>query len=313
MENLFLIELNRILNSNQIKVKERMENHTSLHIGGEADYVVFPSSPDEIREVILLCGRTVLPYYVMGNGSNLLVQDCGFRGLVIKLAGNFSKVSVNEDGTVFAESGVLLSKLANIIAQHSLTGFEFASGIPGTLGGAVTMNAGAYDGEMKQYLVWAKVMDETGEISVLNNKQLELGYRSSILQRKKLVVLEAALKFTKGDKEQISSRMKELNLQRSKKQPLDQYSAGSTFKRPAGYYAGKLINDSGLKGYQVGDAAVSEKHCGFIINKGNASAEDFKCVMQDVIRIVEEKYGVRLEPEVKCLEEEKPDCREEDL
>lgn len=306
MEDQFLIELNRILNSDRIRIEERMDKHTSLHIGGVVDYIVFPSSSDEIREVIRLCRRMAVPYYVMGNGSNLLVQDQGFRGLVIKLASNFSKVTVNEDGIVIAEAGVLLSKLANIIARRSFTGFEFASGIPGTLGGAVTMNAGAYDGEMKQYLVWAKVMDETGEITVLSNEQLELGYRSSILQRKKLIVLEAALKFTIGNKEQIFSRMRELNLQRSEKQPLDQYSAGSTFKRPAGYFTGKLISDSGLKGYCVGDAAVSEKHCGFIINKDHASAEDFKSVMQDVIRIVEEKYGVKLEPEVKFLEEDKP-------
>lgn len=303
MEDGILLELNKILRPDQIKIKERMDMHTTLHIGGEADYFTAPESPEEIKAVICLCRQKNLPYYIMGNGSNLLVSDLGYRGLIIKIAGNYAGVTFGSDGTVTAQSGILLGKLANDIARHSLTGFEFASGIPGTLGGAITMNAGAYGGEIKQCLVMAKVMDEEGEIFELSNEQLGLGYRSSILQKKRYIVLEAVLKFAGGDMEQIFDLMKELNRQRAKKQPLDSYSAGSTFKRPPGYFAGKLIADSGLKGYQVGDAAVSVKHCGFIINKGHASAKDFISVMQDVIKTVEEKYGVTLEPEVKYLGE----------
>lgn len=301
MEDLFYQKLTDILPKEQIKRKEAMENHTSLHIGGEADYFVTPVNNREIRDVLLLCKRENLPFYIMGNGSNLLVSDRGYRGLILKLGEDFASVDIKEDGTVTAQAGILLSKLANAVAEQSLTGFEFASGIPGTLGGAVTMNAGAYDGEMKQCLTGARVMDEEGNILKLNLEELKLGYRSSILQTKHYIVLEADIKLTGGDKSKIREKMNDLNRQRREKQPLDQYSAGSTFKRPVGYFAGKLINDAGLRGYQVGGAAVSEKHCGFIINKENATAKEFLSVIEDVIRIVEEKSGVRLEPEIKYL------------
>lgn len=303
MEDQFYQELTRILPQNQIKQKERMENHTSLHIGGEADYFVTPTSANEIKAVLCLCNQENIPSYIMGNGSNLLVSDEGYRGLVLKLGEDFSYVSVREDGTVTAQAGILLSKLANEVARNSFTGFEFAAGIPGTLGGAVTMNAGAYDGDINQCIVSAKLMDAEGNIHCFNKEELELGYRSSILQRKNYILLEAEMKFKKVDMQEILHRMKELNTQRRDKQPLDQYSAGSTFRRPEGYYTGKLVNDAGLRGYQVGGAAVSEKHCGFIINKGNATAKDFLTVIQDVVRIVNEKFGVRLEPEVKYLGE----------
>lgn len=301
MEDLLLKELYKILKKEQIKIKEPMSQHTSLRIGGEVDYMVFPSCVDEIRQVVLLCKTHNIPYYIMGNGSNLLVSDMGYRGLIIKLASNFSDVVVNDDNTVHAQAGVLLSKLSSVIAREELTGFEFAAGIPGTLGGAVTMNAGAYGGEMKQCLLSAKVMDSEGEIFTLDNEGLKLGYRSSILQKNNLCLLEAVMKFNKGDKQQIWDKIHELNSQRRLKQPLDQFSAGSTFKRPQGYFAGKLISDAGLKGYQIGGAAVSEKHCGFLINKDNASAKDFMALIKDVSRIVYEKFGVRLEPEVKFL------------
>lgn len=301
MSDLFLSELHNIFENDQIKIKEPMSQHTSLHIGGEADYLVLPSCVDQIRQVILLCRKHKFPYYVMGNGSNLLVSDSGYRGLIIKLCDNFSEISIGEDGAVKAQAGVLLSKLSHAIAEQSLTGFEFAAGIPGTLGGAVVMNAGAYDGEMKQCLLSATVIDSAGEIRVLSNEDLKLGYRSSILQNSDLCVLEASMKFVKGDKRAIMDKIRELNYQRRLKQPLDQYSAGSTFKRPEGYYAGKLISDAGLKGFQIGGAAVSEKHCGFLINKDNATAKDFMALINEVTRIVEEKFGVRLEPEVKFL------------
>jgi UDP-N-acetylmuramate dehydrogenase len=303
LEDQFYRELIQLLPQHQVKTKERLENHTSLHIGGEADYFVTPSKSEEIREVIRLSKNENIPYYIMGNGSNLLVSDQGYRGLIIKLSEEFSSIWFEENNIVTAQAGVLLSKLANDIAEHSLTGFEFAAGIPGTLGGAVTMNAGAYDGEMKQCLISAKVLDEEGNIRTLSKEDLELDYRSSILQKKNYILLEASIKLEKGDLQQIKDKINDLNSRRRDKQPLDQYSAGSTFKRPKGYYAGPLINDAGLRGYQVGGAAVSEKHCGFVINKDHATAQEFLTVVNDVIRIVDEKFGVRLEPEVKFLGE----------
>jgi len=272
-----------------------------LHIGGEADYLVTPTNIDEIQAVIYLCKSENMPYYIIGNGSNLLVSDQGYRGVIIKLCDDFSSICINDENNITAQAGVLLSKLASVAASLSLSGIEFASGIPGTLGGAVTMNAGAYDGEMKQCLVKAKVLDENGIIHELNNQELELGYRTSILQKKNYILLESELALKKGDEQNIRLRMKELNSMRREKQPLDKYSAGSTFKRPQGYYAGKLINDAGLRGYQVGGAAISEKHCGFAINIDNATAKDFLKLIEDVSRIVEEKFNVKLEPEMKFL------------
>jgi len=303
LEEHFFQKLNHILPQNQIRQKELLKNHTSLHIGGEADCFVTPAGIDEIKNVLNLCKQENMPYYIMGNGSNLLVCDEGYRGLILKLGEEFSFIWVKEDGTVTAQAGVLLSKLANIVAKNNLTGFEFAAGIPGTFGGAVTMNAGAYGGEMKQCITGAKVMDEEGNVHLLNKDELELGYRSSILQKKNYILLEADMKFETGNSHNIFGKIHDLNAQRREKQPLDQYSAGSTFKRPQGYFAGKLINDAGLRGYQVGDAAVSEKHCGFVINKGNATAKDFLTVVNDVTGIVKDKFGIILEPEIKYLGE----------
>lgn len=299
--SLFEKELYRIFNADQIKKNEPMSKHTSLHIGGKADYMVLPSSIEEIRCVIRICRKYNMPYYVMGNGSNLLVSDLGYQGLIIKLSDRFSDVKVTEDGTVNAQAGVLMSKLSDVIAAHELTGFEFGAGIPGTLGGAVAMNAGAYGGEIRQILTSAVVIDRDGNIYTLDNEALEFGYRSSVLQKKDLCLLEATFKLSKGERQQILDKIDELNSLRQLKQPLDKYSAGSTFKRPEGYFAGKLISDAGLKGFQIGEAAVSEKHCGFLINKGNASAKDFMMLIKEVIRIVYDKYGVELEPEVKFL------------
>lgn len=303
MEDQFYQKLSQILPKEQIKLKEPMVNHTSLHIGGEADYLVTPVTSKQVHDIVSLCKHENLPYYIMGNGSNLLVSDLGYRGLIMKLGEEFSSVCVKEEDQVTAQAGILLSKLANIVAAHSLTGFEFASGIPGTLGGAVTMNAGAYDGEMKQCLTGARVMDQEGNLLELKAEDLKLGYRTSILQTNHYILLEADMKFVHGDEKQIRDKMNDLNRQRRDKQPLDQYSAGSTFKRPQGYFAGKLISDAGLRGYQVGGAAVSEKHCGFLINKDNATAKEFLTLVADVIRIVDEKFGVKLEPEVKFLGE----------
>ena len=299
--DLFLNELKNIFLDKQIKQKEPMSKHTSLHIGGDADYMVLPYSIDEIKRVVLLCKSHNMPFYIMGNGSNLLVSDLGYPGLIVKLSGGFSNVEVSEDGIVRAQAGVLMSKLSNVIARYELTGFEFGAGIPGTLGGAVTMNAGAYGGEIKQVLLSATIIDREGEVQTFNNEALQLGYRSSILQKQDLCLLEATMKLSKGNKQEILDRIQELNSLRQEKQPLDMHSAGSTFKRPEGYFAGKLICDSGLKGFQIGGAAVSEKHCGFLVNKENATAMDFMTLIKEVIRIVDEKYGVILEPEVKFL------------
>jgi len=303
LEDQFYQKLILTVPQENVRLKEPMENHTTLHIGGPADYFVIPAETQEVSAIVCLCKKENMPYYLIGNGSNLLISDLGYRGLILNLGDDFSAARISDDGMITAQAGILLSRLANFAAEKSYTGLEFASGIPGTLGGAVTMNAGAYDGEMKQCMVSAKVMDEGGNILDLNMDELELGYRSSILQKKNFILLEASIGLTKGEKQQIRQKMNDLNSQRREKQPLDQYSAGSTFKRPQGYFAGKLINDAGLRGYQVGGAAVSEKHCGFVINKDHATAKEFLTVVEDVIRIVDEKYGVRLEPEVKFLGE----------
>ena len=303
MEDLFYQKLILTVPEEHIRLGELMEKHTTLHIGGEADYFAVPTDSDEVHALVCLCKRENMPFYIMGNGSNLLVSDLGYRGLVIQLGDNFSGVWAAEDGTVTAQSGISLARLAAVAADNSLTGLEFASGIPGTLGGAVTMNAGAYDGEMKQCLTKAKVMDEEGNILMLTLEELELGYRTSILQKKNYILLEAGMQLAKGDADRIRQKMNELNAQRREKQPLDKFSAGSTFKRPEGYFAGKLISDAGLRGFQIGGAAVSEKHCGFVINKEHATAQEFLNLVKEIIRIVDEKFGVRLEPEIKLLGE----------
>ena len=301
MEDLFYQKLIRIIPKEQIRLQEPMEAHTSLHIGGKADYFVTPSDTEEIKQLVMLCRQEKMPYYIIGNGSNLLVSDQGYRGLILQLGDGFSRIWQKADLCMTAQAGVSMARLANAAAEHSLTGLEFASGIPGTFGGAVTMNAGAYDGEMKQCLTGARALDEEGNVIELNKEELELGYRTSVLQKKNYILLEADLQLSKGDITAIRQRMNELNTQRREKQPLEKFSAGSTFKRPTGYFAGKLINDAGLRGYRVGGAAVSEKHCGFLINLDHATARDFVTLIDDVIRIVEEKFGVRLEPEVKFL------------
>ncbi len=301
MEDLFYQKLIRIVPEEHIRQQEPMEAHTSLHIGGKADYFIMPSDTEEIKQLVMLCRQEEMPYYIMGNGSNLLVSDQGYRGLILQLGEEFSKLWYKEDGRMTAQAGVLMARLANAAAEHSLTGLEFASGIPGTLGGAVTMNAGAYDGEMKQCLTGVRVLDEEGNVIELNREELELGYRTSILQKKNYILLEADLQLSGGDSVAIRQKMNELNAQRREKQPLEKFSAGSTFKRPTGYFAGKLISDAGLRGYRVGGAAVSEKHCGFLINLDHATAKDFLTLIDDVIRIVQDKFGVRLEPEVKFL------------
>ncbi len=304
MKEAFYQKLKSIIKDNQIMMEEPLARHTTFEIGGLAQFLVLPETASQVAAAVKLCQEENMPYYIMGNGSNLLVGDKGYQGTVIKLSRAFSKTTIDrEQYIVRAQAGVLLSGLAEEAAEQGLAGFEFAAGIPGTLGGAVTMNAGAYDGEIKQSIVKTVVLDQTGGILKLNKEELKMGYRKSIIQVNKYIVLEAVFCFSPGNKEDIKNKINELNARRREKQPLEYPSAGSTFKRPAGYFAGKLIMDSGLRGYQVGNAQVSEKHCGFVINKGGATALEVKTLISDVIQIVYNKFGVVLEPEVKFLGE----------
>ena len=279
---------------------ELMKNYTTFKIGGKADILVRPKTYEQIGEVINLCKKHEVPYYVLGNGSNLLVSDEGYRGVILHVYNQLSDIKV-EENCITASAGAILSKVATVAMENNLTGLEFAHGIPGTLGGAIVMNAGAYDGEMKNILISCEVMDEQGNVITLSNEELELGYRTSMIQKKNYIVLSATMVLNKGEKEKIKAYMKELMLRRKEKQPLDKPSAGSTFKRPEGYFAGKLIMDSGLKGYQIGGAKVSEKHCGFVVNAGNATCKDVEDLIAYVQKTVKNKFNVELEPEVKLL------------
>ena len=291
-----------LLGKDRVLVDEPMKRHTTFRIGGPADFFLLPSTVDEVRGILEICREEELPYFILGNGSNLLVSDKGYRGVIIQLYRNFSNISV-EGNEICASSGALLSQIAAAARNASLTGFEFAGGIPGTLGGAVFMNAGAYGGELKDVLKEAVVMTEQGEILTLPVEKLDMGYRTSRIKKAGYLVLEASLVLEQGDMDKIRDTTKDLTEKRVSKQPLEYPSAGSTFKRPEGYFAGKLIMDAGLRGYQVGDAQVSEKHCGFVINKGNATAADVLTLIENVREKVQEQFGVTLEPEVKFLGE----------
>ena len=291
-----------LLGRDHVLTDEPMKQHTTFKIGGPADYFLVPETGEEVGEIIKICRKTDTPYFILGNGSNLLVGDGGYRGAVIQVYRNMSAVTV-EGTTITAQAGALLSAVAAAAKNASLTGFEFAGGIPGTVGGAAVMYAGAYGGEMKDVLVEVTVMDAEGKIFAIPAEKLELGYRTSVIKKAGYIVLETKIRLKEGDQEAIRERMKELTIQRTTKQPLEYPSAGSTFKRPEGYFAGKLVMDSGLRGYQVGGARVSEKHCGFVINAGDATAKDVRTLMDNVRDIVYEKYGVTLEPEVKFLGE----------
>ncbi|GMQ60213.1 UDP-N-acetylmuramate dehydrogenase [Vallitalea sediminicola] len=295
-------ELTKEIRKENVGKDERMAKHTTFRVGGNADLFISPSNVNELSHAIKTCKTFNIPYYIIGNGSNIIVKDNGFRGAIIQVYKNFNNVTI-EDNTITADAGILLSRLAKLIANESLEGFEFASGIPGTLGGAVYMNAGAYGGDMSKVIVSADVIDEKGDIITLSNEELKLGYRTSIIQQNNYIVLNAVLKCKKGNKEKIKRLIEELNSKRKEKQPLEYPSAGSTFKRPEGYYSGKLIMDSGLRGHQIGNAQVSEKHCGFIINKGTATADDIINLIDYVKNTVKDKYDVNLETEVRIIGE----------
>ena len=303
MEGDILSSISEIIDEKRILRNEPMKKHTTFRIGGPADVLVKPATITEIEQVLQCCEEQAVPYYVVGNGSNLLVGDEGIRGVVLQLGNDFSEVEVCEDDTIWVQAGCMLSKVANLAAAHGLTGMEFAAGIPGTIGGAVMMNAGAYGGEMKDIIECVTLLTPDREVLILPQDQMEFGYRESIVSKENYIVLEAKLRLQKGEPEAIEAKMKEYSEARRSKQPLEYPSAGSTFKRPEGYYAGKLIMDAGLAGYRVGDAQVSEKHCGFVINCGQATAKDVTAVMNDVIHRVAEAYQVELEPEVRKIGE----------
>ena len=300
LKNDMFEKLSRIIDKKNIYINEPMKKHTTFRVGGPADYFVLPTEVSQIINCIQLCKEEQIPYFILGNGSNLLVSDKGYRGVVIQIYKNMNHIQI--DGhKIKAQAGALLSQIAKKALDAGLSGFEFASGIPGTLGGAAVMNAGAYGGEMKDILTSVTVLDENGQILHLEAKDLQLGYRTSIIKEKGYVVLEVELELQMGDPTQIQKRMEELKGQRVTKQPLEFPSAGSTFKRPVGYFAGKLIQDAGLRGFQIGDAQVSEKHCGFVINRGNATASEIAELIREVQRRVWENSGVHLETEVKFL------------
>ena len=284
--------------SDRVLLEEPMKRHTTFRIGGPAEVFVMPGNLEEMQRILEICRTEDLPYFILGNGSNLLVSDRGYRGVVIQLDRNFGEVKV-EGTEIHASAGALLSTIAVAARRASLTGFEFAGGIPGTLGGAVVMNAGAYGGEMKDVLRKVMVMDQSGKVFEIPAEELQMGYRTSIIKTAGYIVLGAVLSLKEGNLEEIKMLTRKLSEQRTSKQPLEYPSAGSTFKRPEGYFAGKLIQDAGLKGYQVGDAQVSEKHSGFVINRGNATASDVMQLISDVADKVKEQFGVTMEPEVK--------------
>ena len=291
-----------LLGEERVFTGEAMSRHTTFKIGGPADYFLMPDKDTDVGRIVKICKESAIPYFILGNGSNLLVGDGGYRGAVIQIYKNMSAVTV-EGTEITVQAGALLSSVAAAAKNAALTGFEFAGGIPGTMGGAVVMNAGAYGGEMKDVLKEVTVMTAAGEILVLPAEKLEMGYRTSLVKTKGYLVLSAVIVLEQGNQEAIKARMKELTEQRVSKQPLEFPSAGSTFKRPEGYFAGKLIMDAGLRGYQTGGAQVSEKHCGFVINKDNATAADVCRLLRDVQDKVKEQFGVQLEPEIQFLGE----------
>ncbi len=301
MNDQFLTELQNVMGGSGIFMEEPMKKHTTFRVGGPADVLV---QPDEtaLAAILALCRQYHVPYSFIGNGSNLLVGDKGIRGVVIEMTDPMGNIEV--DGTkITAQAGAMLSKIANTAASNGLGGMEFAAGIPGSVGGAVVMNAGAYGGEMKDIIEKVYVLDENGAQLELDRDALDFGYRHSCIPKKKYIVTKVVLELVPRNEAEIRSEMKELNEKRAEKQPLQYPSAGSTFKRPEGYFAGKLIMDAGLRGYQVGGAQVSEKHCGFVINKGDATAADICQLMQDVSDKVQAQFGVVLEPEVKMIGE----------
>lgn len=303
--NRFLIYkdlLEQIYSSDELQINEEMKNHIYFKVGGKVDILLNPSNSEQIIETLKICNENNIPYYIIGNGSNILVKDGGIRGIVIKLC-KVDNIEVNGN-EIKAYGGALLKDISTNALNNSLTGFEFACGIPGSVGGAVFMNAGAYNGEIKDVIKEAEVMDKDGNIFTLSKDELELGYRASKVMKDNLIVISATFLLESGDEQKIEARIKDLTFKREERQPLEYPSAGSTFKRPEGHFAGKLIEDAGLKGYSIGGAAVSSKHSGFVINKGGATAKDVLDLIKYVQDTVKDKFAVELNPEIRIIGED---------
>lgn len=296
----FSEKLITLLGEENLCTDEPLSAHTSFQVGGPADYWVSPENAEQLAGVMALCREESTPWYVFGRGSNVLVSDEGFRGVAISLKKGFSSCRA-EGNLVYAGAGAGLGAVAAAALQHGLSGFEFAAGIPGSMGGAMVMNAGAYGGELKDVLTGATVLTPEGELLCLTGEEMELGYRTSCIQKKGYIGLEARISLEPGNPEEIRARMDELADRRKSKQPLEFPSAGSTFKRPSGYFAGKLIEEAGLRGFRVGGAQVSEKHCGFVINRDHATASEILELCRQVQNRVKEHSGVELELEVRLL------------
>ncbi|SEG29439.1 UDP-N-acetylmuramate dehydrogenase [Butyrivibrio sp. Su6] len=292
--------IEQIVSASNVLENEPMSRHTTFRTGGPASLFIRPENKDQLVEVMALIKKLGTEFFVLGNGSNLLISDEGFDGVVISLS-KMNDIHLEGDNDIYAEAGAMNSQIAAFARDNGLKNFEFAAGIPGTIGGAMIMNAGAYGGEMKLVTRSVTVLSPEGEIMVLDNSSMEFGYRSSAIKGRGYIVISVLLSLEKGDKETITQNMQELAAKRREKQPLEFPSAGSTFKRPEGYFAGKLIEDAGLRGFSVGDAAVSEKHCGFVINKGNATSAEVYELICEVEKRVYENSGVTLEPEVIML------------
>ena len=300
MRQVFVQNFRNHIIKGEVLEQEPMARHTTFKVGGPADLFVEPGSREEIRFALEAARRDQVPFFIVGKGSNLLVSDEGYRGMILHIGTKMSQITVRDD-LIEAEAGAPLSKIARAAFEHGLTGMEFAAGIPGSLGGAVVMNAGAYGSEMKDILSEVDVFAQDGSLLTIPADELALSYRHSCILDKGYIVLAARIRLHPGEPEAISRRMNELARARKEKQPLEYPSAGSTFKRPEGYFAGKLVQDAGLKGYAVGGARISDKHSGFVINAGGANAEEIRSLIRQVQSKVNSQFGVMLEPEVRFL------------
>jgi UDP-N-acetylmuramate dehydrogenase len=287
--------------SENVKLEETLSGYTTFKIGGPAKCLVEIDTVKQLTDVSQYLKREKIPYYVLGNGSNTLFADEGYDGVVVHLGNKISDIRV-EGNLIYAEAGAMLARVSKEAQKASLTGLEFAAGIPGTVGGGVVMNAGAYDGEMKQVVKAVSAVSPEGEFVTLSNEEATFGYRSSLMRHTGYVVTEVVFELQEGNADEILTKMNDFNERRRSKQPLEYPSAGSTFKRPEGYFAGKLIMDAGLRGYTVGGACVSEKHCGFVINKGGATAKDVVTLINDVKAKVKADTGIELEPEIEIIQ-----------
>ena len=296
--------LRKFVPEENICLQESMASHTTFRIGGLADCFVQLENTEQLIMVRKYLSQVGVPFFVLGNGSNLLVSDEGFRGVILQIGPKMNRVTV-EGSVIVAQAGASMAQIARTAMEHELTGMEFASGIPGTIGGGVVMNAGAYGGELSRIVTQVNVVNSEGGIMELDNETMEFGYRTSTIRNNSFTVTEVILRLEKGDRQQIRERMEELAARRREKQPLEYPSAGSTFKRPAGHYAGQLIMEAGLRGFQCGGAKVSDKHCGFVINTGNATAEDVRKLIREVQARVKDQFNVDLETEVLFLGWEK--------